>query len=372
MENSTQPQESQESQDPQELQEEQDVQDVQVSQADLDLEKQRQAEMDAHICGAIEALLFVCEKPITLEQLKNTLETVNSSQVKRAIATLQDIYDERNGGMTIMEIAGGYQMLSNATYATYVRSFYKTKKKEKLSRPALECLAIIAYKQPMTRSDIEVIRGVNSDGVVAHLLNKELIKIVGRKEVPGRPYTYGSTKKFLEYFGLKSLANLPKLEEMASLQSSEEKNPSAVDESVVEKNVDEVVAQVQQDATQEEPSSELLSDDIDAVEFNAVEETGEEGSVPEETMESDVEKELLPSVDDEEIQALSDALEELEESELAEDLEADSKDVEALSDGIESFEQDDADDNDLDVPEADEESFDDENPLDPREIKHES
>jgi len=102
-----------------------------------------------------------------------------------------------------------------------VRDFYKTKHKEKLSKPALETLAIVAYKQPVSRAEIELIRGVNSDGVVVHLIEKELIKIVGRKDIPGRPFLYGTTKQFLEYFGLKSLDDLPKLEEFPDLQPSE-------------------------------------------------------------------------------------------------------------------------------------------------------
>ena len=108
-------------------------------------------------------------------------------------------------------------MLSNSHAAAYIREFYKTKTKEKLSRPALESLAIIAYKQPVGRAEVEIIRGVNSDGTIAHLLNKGLIKITGRKEVPGRPFLYGTTKEFLEYFGLKSLEDMPKMEEFTQL-----------------------------------------------------------------------------------------------------------------------------------------------------------
>jgi segregation and condensation protein B len=111
-------------------------------------------------------------------------------------------------------------MLSNPEYANAVRTFYRTQKKEKLSKPALESLAIVAYKQPVTRLDIELIRGVNSDGVVTHLLEKNLIKIAGRKDVPGKPFLYGTTKEFLEYFGLKSLSDMPKLEEFVSLEEN--------------------------------------------------------------------------------------------------------------------------------------------------------
>ena len=181
-----------------------------------------------HIEGTIEALLFVSEKPITLEQFEEVLETVGSAEIKEAVGQLQKEYTQKNRGMVIAEIAGGYQMLSSPHYALAIRRFYKTTHKEKLSKPALETLAIIAYKQPVARVDIELIRGVNSDGVVAHLLLKGLIKIAGRKEVPGRPFIYGTTQQFLEYFGLKSLDDLPKLEEFPNLQAdlrhSEENN----------------------------------------------------------------------------------------------------------------------------------------------------
>jgi len=175
-----------------------------------------------YIKGVIEALLFVNEKPVTLEQFKDVLETVNAAEIKRIVHVLQGEYEQRQSGMKIIEIAGGYQMLSNPHYADYIRSFYKTKHKEKLSKPALETLAIVAYKQPVTRVDIELVRGVNSDGVISHLLSKELIKAVGRKDIPGRPFLYGTTKQFLEYFGLKSLDDLPKLEEFPSLLPPEE------------------------------------------------------------------------------------------------------------------------------------------------------
>jgi segregation and condensation protein B len=174
-----------------------------------------------HIKGAVESLLFVSDKPVTAEQLKEALETVPVQDVREAVKQLQREYRERQCGMVIAEIAGGYQMLSNSIYAEYIRNFYKTRQKEKLSRPALETLAIVAYKQPVTRADIEEIRGVNSDGVMSHLLEKGLIALAGRKEVPGRPYLHATTKQFLEYFGLKSLKDLPKLEDFPALQPAE-------------------------------------------------------------------------------------------------------------------------------------------------------
>ncbi len=179
-----------------------------------------ESELNPHLRGMIEALLFVSEKPLTLEQIREVVEGVDGATVKETIVALQKEYDDRQSGMVIVDIAGGYQMLSSSNFALAIRKFFKTRHKEKLSKPALETLAIIAYKQPVSRMDIELIRGVNSDGVTDHLLAKGLIKIVGRKDVPGRPFLYGTTKQFLEYFGLKSLDDLPKLEDFSSLQQN--------------------------------------------------------------------------------------------------------------------------------------------------------
>lgn len=186
-----------------------------------------QSQMD-HLKGAVEALLFVSEKPVTLDQLKDAVQAAHVTDVREAVKALMLDYANANKGITLVEIANGYQMLSSPLYAAYIREFYKTRHKEKLSRPALETLAIIAYKQPVSRTDVELIRGVNSDGVVMHLLNKSLIKIVGRKEVPGRPYVYGTTTQFLEYFGLRALEDLPKLEEFPALMAqNNETQPTA-------------------------------------------------------------------------------------------------------------------------------------------------
>ncbi|MBF0571070.1 MAG: SMC-Scp complex subunit ScpB [Candidatus Omnitrophica bacterium] len=217
--------------------------------------------------SAIEALLFVSEKPVLLEQLKEVFRELKPSQIQDLIKQLQEEYVSREAGMVIVEIAGGFQMLSNSHAAVYIREFYKTKTKEKLSRPALESLAIIAYKQPVGRAEVEIIRGVNSDGTIAHLLNKGLIRITGRKEVPGRPFLYGTTKEFLEYFGLKSLEDLPKIEEFnqlgvdvpkGELLESQESVPVP---SVEEKQTEAPVEQMQELTASQEGSgqSRLLS-----------------------------------------------------------------------------------------------------------------
>lgn len=174
-----------------------------------------------HLKGAVESLLFVSEKAVTIQQFKDAIAGSNANDIKKAIKILRQEYQERDAGMMIVEIANGFQMLSSSQYAEYIREFYKSTSKEKLSRPALETLAIIAYKQPVSRSDVEEIRGVNSDGVMSHLLNKGLIKIAGRKEVPGRPFLHGTTSKFLEYFGLKSIDDLPNLDEFPVLDEEQ-------------------------------------------------------------------------------------------------------------------------------------------------------
>lgn len=186
-----------------------------------------------YLKGIIEAILFISEKPIPPEQIAEAMDGASAADVRTLLGELQAEYESKGRGMVIVEIAGGYQMLSNPQLASYVRNFLKTKVKERLSRPALETLAIVAYKQPVSRGDVELIRGVNSDGVVLHLLNKGLIKIVGKKDVPGRPFLYGTAKVFLEYFGLKSLRDLPKLEDVSlhSLPSLPQGVVEAVDES---------------------------------------------------------------------------------------------------------------------------------------------
>ncbi len=172
----------------------------------------------SYIRSIVEAVLFTTEKPVMLDQIKDIIDGAQTAEIRDVIETMKKEFSQQKRGFLIVEIAGGYQILTNPDFAMYVKKFYRTKHKEKLSKPALETLAIIAYKQPVSRLDIELIRGVNSDGVVVHLLSKELIKIAGRKDVPGRPYLYGTTRQFLEYFGLKSLEDLPKLEDFSSLQ----------------------------------------------------------------------------------------------------------------------------------------------------------
>lgn len=161
----------------------------------------------------IEALLFTSEKPIAVDQIKEVLDEIDSKDIRAIILELKSEYETLGRSFKIYEVAGGFQMVTEPAFAEYLKRFYKAKSKDKLTKPALETLAIIAYRQPITRADIEDIRGVNVDGVVKTLAERLLIRITGRKDAPGRPILYGTTKEFLERFGLNSLSELPKLSE---------------------------------------------------------------------------------------------------------------------------------------------------------------
>jgi len=162
--------------------------------------------------SAIEAMLFSSERPIAIEQMRNALDNMEPTEIRKTIEELKAEYTQSNRGISVVEIAGGFQMIASPNFAPFLRKLYKGRHLERLSKPALETLAIIAYKQPVTRLEIELLRNVNIDGVMKHLLDKNLIRVSGRKKAPGRPFVFGTTKQFLEYFGLKSLEELPKIE----------------------------------------------------------------------------------------------------------------------------------------------------------------
>ena len=168
----------------------------------------------------IEALLFVSERPLQLEQIKPVFENLDVSQIRKLILELKSDFEFSGRGLRIEEIAGGFQLVTALETAPLLKKFYKLRDIQRLSGPALETLAIIAYKQPLTRLDIESLRGVNVDGVIKSLSEKNLIRISGRKDVPGRPFVYGTTRQFLEYFGLSSLEDMPKIEEFAKAAAS--------------------------------------------------------------------------------------------------------------------------------------------------------
>ena len=168
-----------------------------------------------NVKSTIEALFFSSEKPLAIEQIRKALDNLEASLVRKNIEELKLEYEQLNRGLRIIEVAGGFQMVTSPCFAPFLKKLYKERHVERLSKPALETLAIIAYKQSITKFQIQSLRSVNIDGVMKNLLDKNLIRISGRKKVPGRPYVFSTSRQFLEYFGLNSLDELPKMEEFS-------------------------------------------------------------------------------------------------------------------------------------------------------------
>ena len=164
----------------------------------------------------IESLLFVAEEPLTVDRIKSILTQAKTAEIRSAAAELAAEYEQRQGGFYLDEVAGGYQIRTRPEYTEWIKKLIQPKPL-RLSKPALETLVIIAYKQPIIRSDIEHIRGVDCGGVLRVLLERKLIRVLGRKEIAGRPMIYATTKRFLEIFDLKSLKDLPTPKEIEEL-----------------------------------------------------------------------------------------------------------------------------------------------------------
>ena len=162
----------------------------------------------------IESIIFVSDTPVTLNELAGLFNDIERKEVREAINNLEKKWEELNRSFTLQNIAGGYQFRTKSEYSEYIIEFNKKIKKFRLSRAALEVLAIVAYKQPITKVEIEQIRGVDCSGVVNMLLDKTFLQIKGRKDVPGKPFLYGTTEIFLETFSLNSLKDLPTLKEI--------------------------------------------------------------------------------------------------------------------------------------------------------------
>lgn len=164
----------------------------------------------------VEALIFASPEPITLKALGKLLDQEPKEDIEAAIAAVKVDY-QRPGGLQIVDVAGGYQIVTRPELHDWVRRLFHERTTQKLSVAALETLAVIAYRQPVTAPEIAEIRGVNTAGVLNTLVDRKLIKIVGRKAVVGRPFMYGTTHEFLERFGLYDVTDLPKVEDMSEL-----------------------------------------------------------------------------------------------------------------------------------------------------------
>lgn len=169
--------------------------------------------------SVLEALLFISGEPVSLDTLKNILE-IDKEEIERLAEELMNEYQSRNTGLLIVEVAGGFQMATKPVCAPWIKKLLSITMPTRLSQQSLETLSIIAYKQPAIKAEIDSIRGVNSEGPLRTLLERRLIKILGRKEAPGRPLMYGTTREFLEYFGLKNLLELPTLKEFQEVEET--------------------------------------------------------------------------------------------------------------------------------------------------------
>ena len=217
------------------------------------------AAIDARELKAIlEAVLFVSPEPVPVARLMSIVGTVSKTEVVQALEVLTHDLDQEGRGIQLVQVAGGYRLVTKQEYGPWLKRMDKAKAAQKLSRSALESLAIIAYKQPLVRAEIEEIRGVETSGVLRTLCERKLVRIVGRKDVPGRPIMYGTTKFFLEHFGLQDLSQLPPLREFKELGESEQALLPIEEESL------EVVQ------ASETPSSEEFSLTSDLAEGEAV------------------------------------------------------------------------------------------------------
>ncbi|MFH1754175.1 MAG: SMC-Scp complex subunit ScpB [Candidatus Latescibacterota bacterium] len=169
----------------------------------------------------IFALLFASDEPLSAERISNVLEE-SSSSVNESLQRLASQLAEDRSSTMLEQVALGYQLATRPEFSKYIARLYSGKRKQRLSRAGLETLAIIAYKQPITRADIENIRGVGCGGVITTLMERTLIRIVGKAKILGGPFLYGTTHEFLEYLGLNDLSDLPGLEELEALLEKEE------------------------------------------------------------------------------------------------------------------------------------------------------
>jgi segregation and condensation protein B len=185
----------------------------------MDLETERQPRSVGEIVAIVEALIFVADEPLSIKLLAEILQE-DRETIEAAVEQLQGEYQHRESGLTLREIAGGWQLSTRTEFHEEIRKFLKTRPNAKLSLAALETLAVIAYKQPVTVPEILDIRGVQSASAIKTLLDKRLIAAKGRKETVGRPMQYGTSKEFLMQFGLKDLSELPSIEDFEDLAGS--------------------------------------------------------------------------------------------------------------------------------------------------------
>jgi len=178
----------------------------------------------------VEALLFAADKPLAVREIRHCIPAASAADIKSSLKVLRYEYEAMGRSFALKEVATGFQFRSRNEYGSYILKMLQ-KSPSRLSRAAMETIAIIAYKQPILRQEIERFRGVDVGGILKTLLEKELVKILGRKDLPGRPLIYGTTKRFLEVFDLKNIESLPKLKEIKDFGTDEDEQPPPQQES---------------------------------------------------------------------------------------------------------------------------------------------
>jgi segregation and condensation protein B len=233
---------------------------------------------EAEIDAVVEAILFSTTTPLSAGKIAQVAELPSRRPVKGAIERLNNRYADMGCTFRIDSIAGGYQMLTVEEYHDVVSRLFKQRSDSRLSQAALEALAIVAYRQPIIRADVEAIRGVASGEMLRKLMEKNLVKIVGRAEVLGRPMLYGTTRQFLEVFGLNSLDDLPRVEELRSGAGEAEKSVDSEDESLAE---DQQGTESSGETGEDQPDadapddSESASEDVDNASVGTVQEAAD-------------------------------------------------------------------------------------------------
>lgn len=183
-----------------------------------------------NLLNRVEALIFASDTPLPRKKIKELLELQSEKEISQAIKDLNAKYDKQNSALQIIEVGGGHQLVTRPEFDSLIKKLYRSRSAGRLTHRALETLAIVAYKQPITKTEIEAIRGVNVDGVMRTLIERNLITVTGRVKAPGNPLLYGTTKYFLEYFGLKSIKDLPQLKEIDELLKGDEKFLEGLDQ----------------------------------------------------------------------------------------------------------------------------------------------
>ncbi len=222
----------------------------------------------------LEALIFASDTPLTVDKMKQILESVPRKEIDAAIGELQREYQDQNRAFQLKEVANGYQFRTQPAFSPWLKKLKKTKP-FRLTQPTLETLAIIAYRQPITKMEIEKIRGVDSSGIVKTLLDKKLITLAGKKDVPGKPFLFATTKTFLEVFSLENLSSLPTLKDIEDLDYVHLPTPirdPAMFEDAENDMTDNAALEGEQDAEQpDQPAADYqagplqISDDQDPV-----------------------------------------------------------------------------------------------------------